>query len=106
MVGYTVKSTTDEGTFFLVKNWRKNKTFWKEEDKLKDTDLFTSHYYALRSLHRLLRIMPDYAKDDFVLEKVEAPDFGPGKFVFSDCDRIQVREIGNEWEPDFDVTVE
>ena len=64
-IGYTIKSTSDEGIYFLVNHWEKHKTFWVEKTQLKPSMLFKTKGYAQRSLIKLLTIMEDYKSDKF-----------------------------------------
>lgn len=32
MTKYTIKSTSDEGVYFLVNGWEKHRTFWISEE--------------------------------------------------------------------------
>jgi hypothetical protein len=68
---YTIKSTSDEGVYFLVNGWEKHHTFWiseaevnKDIEKAK-TKFFTAPRYAKSSLTKLLNIMDDYKNDHF-----------------------------------------
>lgn len=71
MKGYTIKSTSNEGIYFLVNHWKKHKAFWVEREKLKPSMLFKTPGYAQRSLKRLLEIMEDYRTDKFEVVEVE-----------------------------------
>lgn len=64
MKGYTIKSVSEEGTYYLVKNWRKNKALWVKRDELKQEYLFTSLTRAENSLVSLLKVMPEYKEDN------------------------------------------
>lgn len=71
MPKYTIKSTSDEGVYFLVNGWEKHRTFWiSEEEVNKDiekakTKFFTAPRFARASLTKLLKIMDDYKNDHF-----------------------------------------
>lgn len=67
---YTVRSESPEGVYYLVCNWRKNKTFWVKQEELKSYMLFKTAAGARRSLTCLLKIMPDYSNDIFTLVEV------------------------------------
>lgn len=73
---YTIKSTSDEGVFYLVSGWEKHKTFWISETELqKDVErakakFFTAPRFAKTSLTKLLKVMPEYATDSFELVEV------------------------------------
>lgn len=62
---FTIKSTSNEGIYYLVNHWEKNKTFWIEPEKIKKPMLFNRVCDAKRSLTKLLKIMDDYKKDVF-----------------------------------------
>lgn len=67
---YTIKSTSDEGVFYLVKDWRKHKAIWVRKDKLRPTMLFKRPQDAWGSLTCLLKIMDEYVTDKFELEQI------------------------------------
>ena len=71
MVGYTIKSISDENEYYLVKNWEKHKAFWKEKDKMKKDMLYKTASAAKASLTKLLKIMEDYRNDKFELVTME-----------------------------------
>lgn len=70
---YTIKSTSDEGVYFLVNGWNKCKTFWfSEKSVMEDTEnakrfFFNKPSQAKASLTKLLKVMTDYATDKFEL---------------------------------------
>lgn len=68
---YTIKSTSDEGVFYLVRNWRKNKAIWVRRDKLKAEMLFKRPQDAQASLTSLLKVMDEYATDKFEVVEFE-----------------------------------
>lgn len=86
MNGFTIKSVSDDGTYYLVKNWEQNKTFWKHEYKLNQEDLYKTSGFAKRSLKALLKVMWDYADDD--LEIVEFKDG-----VMFEVEKLNGREL-------------
>lgn len=71
MKKYTIKSTSDEGVYYLVNGWNKCKTFWfGEESVMEDMGnakrfFFNKPSQARASLTKLLKIMPDYINDKF-----------------------------------------
>jgi len=69
-MGYTIKSTSKEGIYYLVNHWEKHKTFWIEPEKIKQGMLFKSPSDAKRSLTKLLKIMEDYRTDTFDLVEI------------------------------------
>ena len=68
---YTIKSTSDEGVYYLVNGWHKCKTFWFDEKSVMENMKLAKKYFfnkpaqAKASLTKLLKIMPDYATDTF-----------------------------------------
>lgn len=71
MKKYTIKSTSNEGVYYLVNGWRKTNTFWFNEKSVMENPEFAKLYffskpqYAKTSLTKLLKIMPDYETDNF-----------------------------------------
>lgn len=63
MQGYTIKSESSEGIYYLVKNWEKNKTFWNKLENIKQNMLYKTESVAKASITKLLKSMPEY-KDD------------------------------------------
>ena len=100
MTGYTIQSVSEEGTYYLCKNWNKNKTFWKEKDCLKDSDLYKSPSYSIRSLKKVLEMLPDYATGKFTLVMCQ-----DGQDCFVECAELRAFNMGDEWEPKFQVMV-
>ena len=93
---YTIKSVSDEGEYYLVKDWRKNKELWVSKAKMDSNPQywFTSSAKALQSLKSLLNVMfEDYGSDDFFI----VDDMGNETPV-----NLNVRKNGL-WEKDFDV---
>lgn len=64
---FTIKSTSDEGIYFLVNGWEKHKKFWVEESKIRPSMLFKREQDAKMSLTKLLKVMPEYGMDTFEL---------------------------------------
>lgn len=68
---YTIKSTSEEGVYFLVNGWNKFKTFWLKETEFKRCPdyykewLFSSPSTAKATLTKLLKVMPEYETDVF-----------------------------------------
>ncbi len=71
MKGFTIKSISEEGTYYLVNHWEKHNAFWKSKEELKPNMLFKSAGYAKRSLNHLLEIMEDYRNDKFEILEIE-----------------------------------
>lgn len=71
MKKYTIKSVSDEGVYYLVNGWKKCNTFWFDEKSvLKNIEIAKMYFFnkpsqAKASLTKLLKIMPDYATDQF-----------------------------------------
>ena len=71
MKKYTIKSTSEEGIYYLVNGWNKCQTFWFDEKSvMADVEnakrfFFNKPSQAKASLTKLLKIMPDYANDKF-----------------------------------------
>ena len=67
---YTIKSTSEEGIYYLVNHWEKHKSFWEHPTKIKPSMLFAKPQHAKTSLAKLLKVMPEYAADKFELVEV------------------------------------
>lgn len=71
MKKYTIKSTSEEGIYYLVNGWEKCKTFWfNEKSVMEDTEnakrfFFNKPSQAKASLTKLLKIMHEYQTDAF-----------------------------------------
>lgn len=68
---YTIKSTSDEGIYYLVNGWSKYKTFWIKPEKIKKEILFKRPVDAKRSLTKLLKITDDYQQDKMELIEIK-----------------------------------
>ena len=77
MTKYTIKSTSDEGVYYLVNGWDKCKTFWFNENSvLEDTEnakrfFFNKPSQAKANLTKLLKVMTEYLNDEFELVEFE-----------------------------------
>ena len=77
MTMYTIKSTSDEGVYFLVNGWEKHRTFWISEAEVnKDIEraksmFFSAPRYAKSSLTKLRKVMNEYENDKFQLVSVD-----------------------------------
>ena len=77
MKKYTIKSTSEEGIYYLVNGWEKCKTFWfNEKSVLEDKEnakrfFFNKPSQAKASLTKLLKVMDDYKRDSFELVEFE-----------------------------------
>ena len=68
-LGYTIKSVSNEGTYYLVNGWKKHNAYWTPT--LNPTrNKFKSKGLALRSLRILLNNMPEYRSDNLTLIKL------------------------------------
>jgi hypothetical protein len=71
MIKYTIKSTSSEGTYYLVNHWEKHRAFWVDIDHIKTSMYFNKPSDAKRSLTKLLKVMEDYKDDVFELIEVK-----------------------------------
>ena len=71
MTKYTIKSTSDEGIYYLVNGWNKRKAFWIDEKSVMENIekakgfFFNKPSQATASLTKLLKVMPEYSADKF-----------------------------------------
>jgi len=65
---YAIMSVSEEGTYYLVNGWNKNRSFWLK--KIDHRTVFKRPQDATRSLNHLLSIMPDYKGDELSLMRV------------------------------------
>ena len=72
MKGFTIKSCSDDGVYYLVKNWRKNNALWVKRDSLRQEYLFSSLSRAQNALRKLLEVMPEYKEDSLCGYVIEA----------------------------------
>lgn len=68
MTKYTIKSTSDEGVYYLVNGWNKHRAFWLPY--VCASTLFSSARTAKTSLTKLLKVMPEYAADTHELIEI------------------------------------
>ena len=68
---YTIKSTSDDGIYYLVNGWNKHKSYWVKPTKLKPDMLFNSPRRAKASLTKLLKVMEEYKTDKFDLVELD-----------------------------------
>ena len=77
MKKYTIKSTSSEGIYYLVNGWYKCKTFWFSEKSVMENIENAKRFFfnkpskSKASLTKLLKIMPDYASDQFEVVEFE-----------------------------------
>lgn len=64
---FTIKSISQEGTYFLVNHWKKNMAFWKLPSEITVNEMFSSVRTAKTSLTKLLKIMEEYHNDQFYI---------------------------------------
>lgn len=91
IIGYTIKSTSSEGVYYLVNHWEQHKAFWVEPEKIKQSMLFKRACDAKRSLTKLLSIMDDYRTDKFELVEIYELDTELEKFtVVSEVEPVEI----------------
>ena len=71
---FTIKSVSDEGTYYLVNHWNKAGTFWKSASQIRRSDMFKTAGQAKASLTKLLKVMDDYATDTFSIIETDDTD--------------------------------
>ena len=96
--GFTIKSESSEGIYYLIKDRMKHRAFWVKESKIRNKDyLFTTEGRAIRSLEKLLNTMDDYAKDKFTLVSVSES--------ITECAEVTVKNMSRTyWKNDFKAT--
>jgi hypothetical protein len=68
---YGIKSTSEEGVYFLVNGWEKHRAFWLSESEVLKSPTqakkchFNTPSQAKTSLTKLLKVMDDYTNDVF-----------------------------------------
>lgn len=68
---FTIKSISKEGTYYLNKDWEKNKSFWKHGSEIKTEQMFKTASAAKCSLTKLLKVVDDYLSDKFFLVETD-----------------------------------
>lgn len=71
---FTIKSISDEGTYYLVNGWEKSKAFWKHGSEIKRKEMFKREQDAKASLTKLLKVMDDYLTDTFYIIEMDDDD--------------------------------
>ena len=71
---FTIKSVSDEGVYYLNKDWRKNKSFWKHGSEINRSMMFKTAGAAKCSLTKLRKVMEDYPEDKFSLIETDETD--------------------------------
>ena len=61
---YLIKSVSEEGEYFLCNGWEKHKAFWCRKREFRKC-LFNTIGQAKASLTKLLKVMDDYAQNEF-----------------------------------------
>jgi hypothetical protein len=73
IIGYTIKSISNDGLYYLINGWYKYFGFWfRTKDIYNNPEnlnkiTFKTAGSAKASLTKLLKIMPDYITDNFIL---------------------------------------
>lgn len=67
---FTIRSTSDEGVWYLVNHWNRWKAFWQKKDKCSRATVFKRECDAKRSLTKLLKVMPEYRDDRFEMVSI------------------------------------
>ena len=67
---YTIKSTSEDGVYYLVNHWETHKKFWEKPEKIRPSMLFKRSADAKRSLTKLLKVMEDYRYDEFEVVEI------------------------------------
>lgn len=67
---YTIKSISSEGEYYLVNHWDKYKAFWQKKSRISSNRVFKNERSAKTSLTKLLMVMPEYLKDQFMMVRV------------------------------------
>lgn len=98
MNGYTIRSESSDGIYYMVRNWRKNKAMWVKENDVKQEFLYSSAGRAIRAIIQLLSLMPDYATDKLSIVMFENGNIFEGE-------ELIVKDISDdEWNIKFKVT--
>lgn len=96
--GITIKSISRDGTYYLVKDWRKEKSMWVEAQHMQGRFMYTTSGRAIAGITSLLAQMPDYAKDKLSVCMIVNNE------IVAET-KLQVQFIGTEWEPKYNVSV-
>ena len=97
MNGFTIQSISEDGTYYLVKDWRKHKVMWVKKENIKPEYLYASETYAKKGMEKLLNIMTDYATDELSVVYVE------NGFIH-DVRELVVKNEGDNWYPNYKVS--
>ena len=67
---YTIRSVSEDGTYYLVNHWNTYKTWWT-----RDADIIRNGFktpgLAARSLNKLIKFEPEYLNDHFTLMRFD-----------------------------------
>lgn len=65
---YTIKSTSNDGIWYLINGWWRHKAYWQQYDNCSPDTTFKRISDAKRGLTNLLKyMMAEYDNDDFTL---------------------------------------
>lgn len=67
---FVIKSVSEEGIFYLCKNWNRQKMIWRKWVVL-EKDVYKTEKGALCALTKLLKIMDEYKSDIFYLCEID-----------------------------------
>ncbi len=96
---YTIKSVSDEGTYYLVKDWRNNRELWVSKENMDRHPewWFTSSGKAKQSLKSLLSVMDEYLSDTFTVVDMS------GNETPLDVKELGFDHIPEYWDDDIDA---
>ena len=81
MNGYTIKSVSKDGEYFLAKDWRKNKVLWVKKGNLKQEYLYKTYGYCEKALYKLIDEMPEYKSDTFYMVYFNGDEYSESKLT-------------------------
>ena len=67
MTTYSIRSTSDEGVYYLLPDWRRQRGIWSKPGDVFARETFKTARGAKASLTALLRGMPEYRTDVFTM---------------------------------------
>ena len=67
---YAIKSVSEDGIFYLCKNWNHQRMIWRRWVELKK-DVYKTEKGALCALTKLLKIIDEYKSDIFYLCEID-----------------------------------
>ncbi len=71
---FTIKSVSKDGTYYLVRDWRKKRTFWKLGSEIRHEDMYKRAQDAMSALTKLLKVMDEYKSDRFYIVETDNTD--------------------------------